>query len=709
MESDSKVNILLVDDRAENLLALVAILQDLGENLVQAQSGEEALRCLLSQDFAVILLDVQMPGLSGFDTAALIRSRPRSKQTPIIFLTAFTTSEQLIFKGYSLGAVDYLQKPIDPTILRSKVAVFVDLFRKTEAIQQQTATLKMQAAQLTAINEELRQSEERFRLLSACSPVGIFFTDTEGHCTYTNPRFRAICGVEPEATLDEVWSQYIHIDDRDRVIADWSAYTYEGHEYSDEFRLQKPDGSVLWVRVRSTPMLSSQNELWGHVGTIEDITERKQVEAARSQVMLEQAARREAEAANRMKDDFLAVLSHELRTPLNSMLGWARLLQSRKFNEETTLRALQTIERNATTQAQLIEDILDVSQIIRGKLRLNWTSVDLKSVIESAIDSLRPQAEAKAIDIRFTVIADGDRLWGDSVRLQQVIWNLLSNAIKFTPDGGRIAMRLERGEKEEAETLEDSLASALSIASASSRPAYAKITVTDTGTGIKPEFLPNVFDRFRQADSSITRTHNGLGLGLAIVRHIVELHGGTVRAHSAGEGKGATFTVQLPLRQTRIQGNQGNRSDRTSVAEPHTHTLKETKVLIVDDEADTRDFLSFALQQFGAITQVANSATKALEAMREFRPDVLISDIGMPEQDGYALIRQIRVLELQRGEPIPAIALTAYTQESDRNQALTAGFQAHLCKPVDINELIQTITNLLNANAILPDDIVQKH
>lgn len=702
MESNSKVNILLVDDRAENLLALVAILQDLNENLVQAQSGEEALRCLLNQDFAVILLDVQMPGLSGFDTAALIRSRPRSKQTPIIFLTAFTTSEQLIFKGYSLGAVDYLQKPIDPTILRSKVAVFVDLFKKTEAIQQQTATLKAQASQLTAMNEELRQSEERFRLLSACSPVGIFFTDTEGHCTYTNPRFRAICGVEPEETLDEVWSRYIHPEDRDRIINDWSAYTFEGHEYSDEFRLQKSDGNLLWVRVRSTPMLSNQNELLGHVGTIEDITERKQVEAARSQVMLEQAARREAETANRMKDDFLAVLSHELRTPLNSMLGWARLLQSRKFNEETTLRALKTIERNATTQSQLIEDILDVSQIIRGKLRLNWTSVDLRAVIEAAIDSLRPQADAKSIEIKFTATPDSDRLWGDSVRLQQVIWNLLSNAIKFTHESGRIEVSLEwmngiNGSMNGDDSKRSSIHS------------HAKVTVTDTGIGIKPEFLPNVFDRFRQADSSITRTHNGLGLGLAIVRHIVELHGGTVQADSPGAEQGATFTIQLPLRQTKIQASNGKGGNDAAVHTPHTHTLKETKVLIVDDEADTRDFLSFALQQFGAITQIANSAAKALEAVRIFKPDVLISDIGMPEQDGYALIRQIRVLELQRGERIPAIALTAYTQESDRTQALTAGFQAHLSKPIDMNELIQTVTNLLNVQTVLSDDVVQKH
>lgn len=688
MQPESKVNILLVDDRKENLLVLESILESLGENLVKANSGEEAIRCLLNQDFAVILLDVQMPGMNGFDTAALIRTRARSRQTPIIFITAFSANEELLFKGYSLGAVDYLQKPIEPIILKSKVAVFVDLFKKTAAIKKQTEELKQQAIELKAINEELRQSEERFRLLSACSPVGIFFTDTEGHCTYTNPRCQAICGFNPEENNGEIWLQFIHPEDKERVIADWSAYTYEGQEYSDEFRLAKPDNSILWVRVRSTPMLSSLNELLGHVGTIEDITERKLFESTRNQVMVEQAARKEAEAASRMKDEFLAVISHELRTPLNSILGWSRLLRAKKFDQDTTARALETIERNAATQSQLIEDILDVSQIIRGKLRLNNVNINLTSIIETAIDAVRPQAEAKTITIESNLENYQEKIWGDPVRLQQVIWNLLSNAIKFTPEKGKVEVRLSYGNCEETTS---------SLRHISSTPIYGQIQVIDTGIGISKEFLPKVFDRFRQADSSSTRSHNGLGLGLAIVRHLVEMHGGAVYAESAGEGKGATFTVKLPLRK---KFKQVTEKSNNSCNNLNTKTLEKVKVLIVDDEADTRELISFTLQQYGAIAMVANSVTKALTMLPDFHPDVLISDLGMPGQDGYALIRQVRALELKRGGCILAIALTAYSREKDRQQAIAAGFQMHLSKPIDIEELVDAIASLLTQKTI---------
>jgi PAS domain S-box-containing protein len=690
MQSEPKVNILLVDDRPENLLALESVLDTLGENLVRANSGQEALRCLLSDDFAAILLDVQMPGMNGFETAALIRTRARSRQTPIIFLTAFSTTEELVFKGYSLGAVDYLQKPIDPVVLRSKVAVFVDLYKKTQAIRQQSEELKQQALHLKAINDELKYSEERFRLLSACSPVGIFFTDTDGNCTYTNSRCQAICGLTPEGSAEEMWRQFIHPGDRDRVMADWSAYTYEGQEYSDEFRLQKPDASIQWVRVRSTPMLSLENELLGHVGTIEDITERKLLESARNQVMVEQAGRREAETANRMKDEFLAVLSHELRTPLNSILGWSKLLRNKKFDEKTTARALETIERNANTQSQLIEDILDVSQIIRGKLRLNFTPLSIVSVIQAAIDSVRPQAEAKAIEINAVLDSSNVKISGDPVRIQQVVWNLLTNAVKFTPENGKVEVKLTVG-NERYGNFDDGVIP--------EQPSYAQIQVIDTGIGISPDFLPKVFDRFLQADSTRTRSHNGLGLGLAIVRHMVELHGGKVHAASDGKNQGATFTVKLPIHQPE-KYTALPQVNTSAVVDSDSQTLSGINILVVDDEADTREFLAFALEQCGATIMVANCVSQAILTLQDFHPDVLISDIGMPDQDGYMLIRQIRELELLRGGSIPAIALTAYSQEKDRKQAIAAGFQMHLSKPVDMEELIRAIAHLLNQKGI---------
>ncbi|MCC5660202.1 response regulator [Nostoc sp. XA010] len=679
MQMEPKVNILLVDDKLENLLALEAILEKLGENLVRATSGEEALRCLLHQDFAVILLDVQMPGIDGFETATLIRNRGRSRHTPIIFLTAFSTSDQMLFKGYALGAVDYLLKPLDPNILTSKVTVFVELFKKTEAVKQQ-------AAQLVAVNAELSQSEERFRSLSTCSPVGIFEIDTEGGCRYTNPRYQIICGLRAAESLEKRWLESVHPGDRERAVATWSNYICEGRDYSEEFRFQTAHGIVRWVQVRSSPMLSGQGELLGYVGTLEDITERKQAEEVRAQVIREQTARAEAEAANRMKDEFLAVLSHELRTPLTSMLGWSKILRSKKLDEKATSRALEAIERNAISQMQLIEDILDVSRIIRGQLRLNVSAVNLLTVTEAALEAVRPLAEPKDIKLNTVLDTSVGSVYGDPARLQQVVWNLLTNAIKFTPKGGRVDVNLSVVYSEEQETTHK----------------YAQIQVIDTGIGISSEFLPKVFERFRQADSTTTRSHNGLGLGLAIVRHLVELHKGKISAESAGTGEGATFTVRLPL----LQDNRTSRASREATGEifsPVASTpLSGLRVLVVDDEADTRNFLSFMFEEYGAIATAVASVDEALAVIEQAKPDILISDIGMSQQDGYTLIRKLRSLEPEKGGRIPAIALTAYTREEDRLEALSAGFQQHLSKPIDPTKLIAMVADVLKLPVEVP-------
>jgi hypothetical protein len=694
MQPEPKANVLLVDDHPENLLALEAILGNLGQHLIKAHSGEEALRCLLNQDFAVILLDVQMPGMDGFETATLIRNRPRSQHTPIIFLTAFSTSDTLMFKGYSLGAVDYLFKPIEPQILASKVAVFVDLFNKT-------AEVKRQAAQLAAMNAELRESEERFRSLSACSPVGIFLTDVAGRYTYTNPRCQSICGFTFEESLGEGWLQFVHPDDREQVLADWAAWTLAKGEYSSEFRFQTPEGIVHQVHVRASAMLSAQGELLGYVGTVEDITDRKLAEEARAEFIREQAARQQAEAANRMKDEFLATLSHELRTPLNSILGWAGLLRTRSFDSATSARALETIERNAKLQSQLIEDILDVSRIIRGKLLLNLHVHNLLPIVEAAVDAVRPLMEAKSIQLEtvFDTSTDsvsegsvnseafslnsGDKesllIKADSNRLQQVVWNLLSNAIKFTSEGGKVEVRVQRTDS------------------------HAQIQVSDTGIGISKDFLPYVFDRFRQEDSTTTRSYGGLGLGLAIVRHLVELHGGTVRADSEGEGHGATFTVELqlqnsaqpePSRLEKLRLQRESRHSLVSAAAKAAGLLCGLQILIVDDEPDVRELLTTVIEESGAEAIAATSVTEALNVLKTLQPDVLVSDIGMPGEDGYSLIRQIRELEENRGDRLPAVALTAYVREEDSKEAIASGFQIYLTKPVDTAQLVIAVANL---------------
>ncbi|MEH1892600.1 MAG: response regulator [Nostoc sp.] len=722
MQMEPKVNILLVDDKLENLLALEAILEKLGENLVRATSGEEALRCLLNQDYAVILLDVQMPGMDGFETATLIRNRGRSRHTPIIFLTAFSSSDQMLFKGYALGAVDYLLKPLDPNILTSKVTVFVELFKKTEAVKQQ-------AAQLVAVNGELRQSEERLRSLSTCSPVGIFEIDTEGGCRYTNPRYQTICGLKAAESLEKRWLESVHPEDRERAVTSWSDYIREGRNYSEEFRFQTAQGIVRWVQVRSSPMLSGQGELLGYVGTLEDITERKQAEEVRAQVIREQTARQEAEAANRMKDEFLAVLSHELRTPLTSMLGWSKILRSKKLDEKATSRALEAIERNAMSQMQLIEDILDVSRIIRGQLRLNVSAVNLISVMEAALEAVRPLAEPKDIKLNTVLDTSVGSVYGDPARLQQVVWNLLTNAIKFTPKGGRVEVRLsayfgssisdfpaERyangfaqsndfGLGSDSENLDSSNTDESSnpkFEIQNSKSQYAQIQVIDTGIGISSEFLPKVFDRFRQADSTTTRSHNGLGLGLAIVRHLMELHKGTIFAQSPGTGEGATFTVRLPLLQDN-RANRGNREATGEISSPVASVpLTGLRVLVVDDQADTRNFLSFMFEEYGAIATAVASVDEALAVIEQAKADILISDIGMSEQDGYTLIRKLRSLEPEKGGRIPAIALTAYTREEDRLEALRAGFQQHLSKPIDPTKLIAMVVNVLKLPLEVP-------
>jgi signal transduction histidine kinase/ActR/RegA family two-component response regulator len=391
----------------------------------------------------------------------------------------------------------------------------------------------------------------------------------------------------------------------------------------------------------------------------------------------EQVARAEAEVANRAKDQFLATISHELRTPLNAILGWAGMLRAGKLDDANTAQAVEIIERNAIAQTQLINDILDVSRIVPGKLRLDVRPVELSSILQAAIDVIRPAANAKEITLQVTLDPRAGPVSGDPDRLQQIVWNLLSNAVKFTPRGGRVDVRLE------------GLSSQIEIA------------VTDTGIGINADFLPHVFDSFRQADSSYTRAHGGLGLGLAIARQLVELHGGTVEALSPGEGEGATFKVRLPLisihpapgtksNEPQIETSlpSGSDSDRSS-------SLYGLRLLVVDNDVDARSLLNLVLEACGAKVTTAATAAEAFDLLEQLKPDLLISDIEMPDEDGYSLIRKVRSLDAKLGAPIPCVALTAHAKSEDRNQALSAGFQAHVAKPVATHELIEVISTLI--------------
>ncbi|HEY9673412.1 MAG TPA: ATP-binding protein, partial [Waterburya sp.] len=437
---------------------------------------------------------------------------------------------------------------------------------------------------------------------------------------------------------------------------------------------------------KAVPLRNEAGSIRGVIGAFVDVTQRKQAEREREQLLArERAAREEAEAANRIKDEFLAVLSHELRSPLNPILGWTKLLRTRKFDEQATNHALETIERNATLQTQLIEDLLDVSRILQGKMVLNVSPVNLATTIEAALETVRLAAEAKGIQIQTHLAPNVGLVFGDAARLQQIVWNLVSNAVKFTPRGGQVEVRLEKVEEQlkdnrlKVEPSEDNLQPATQ---------YAQILVSDTGKGIKPEFLPYVFEYFRQADSSTTRTFGGLGLGLAIVRHLVELHGGLVCAESSGEGLGATFRIRLPLMKTFDE-------EPDDLPFAQAADLSGLHILVVDDEADIRELVAFILEEFGAKVTVTASAQEALAVLHQAVPDVMLSDIGMPDVDGYMLMRQVRALPSEQGGQVRAIALTAYAGEYNQQQALEAGFQLHLAKPVEPEELVTEIARMV--------------
>jgi PAS domain S-box-containing protein len=388
-------------------------------------------------------------------------------------------------------------------------------------------------------------------------------------------------------------------------------------------------------------------------------------------------AKRAAEEANRAKDEFMAIVSHELRTPLTAILGWARLLQAGRLEEETAKRALEAIERNAESQNLLIGDLLDFSRIISGKMRLDVGRVELASVVEAAVDVISLAADAKGIRLQIILDPKAGPVSGDRERLQQVMWNLLSNAVKFTPKGGRVQVRLSRVNSS------------------------VEITVSDTGSGISAEFLPYVFERFRQADHTTTRRHGGLGLGMAITKHLVELHGGTIRAESLGEGQGATFVLRLPVMivNNAEQFSEVNSDVRHTPGEEHSQPaelarLDGVHVLVVDDERDARELLTAILTQSGAVVTAASSVADAVDKLRLMKPDLLVSDIEMANEDGYSLIRKMRVLEESRGRRIPAIALTAHARPADRLRALSEGYQMHMSKPIEPAELVLAIANL---------------
>jgi signal transduction histidine kinase len=545
MVGPARVSVLVVDDTPANLVALGAVLDPLGLRIVEAHSGAEAIARASEEPFAVVLLDVQMPEMDGFEVARRLRETPTGVELPIIFITAIHRDETYARKGYASGAADYITKPFDPDVLRARVKAFVDLFRQRERLR------------LAQVGERTRERDEALEKLAE--------------------------------------------------------------------------------------LLAS-----------------------------ERAARREAEMANRAKDEFLATVSHELRTPLSAILGWA-VIARRKTTSPEVERALTTIERNARAQMRIIEDMLDVGRIVSGKLKLELAATDVADAIEGAVQAVRPTADANQIDLAVTIDPDVGVIAADAERLLQIVWNLLSNAIKFTPKGGHVAVTARRTES------------------------LVVVHISDDGQGIRAEFLPYLFEPFRQADGSTTRRHGGLGLGLAIVKQLADAHGGTITAHSEGEGRGASFVLELPARSmSDVPGAQGlgARMDAASLTSRGNIRLNGLRLLIVDDDEDSRELIGCMLADRGATVSSASSAAEALRLFVDSPPDLLVSDIGMPNVNGYTLIRRVRGLSGDRGGRTPAVALTAYARPEDGERAFAAGFQAYVTKPVDPDRLTAVVANL---------------
>ncbi|HEV8640101.1 MAG TPA: response regulator [Methylomirabilota bacterium] len=640
-----RVLIVNVDDYEPARYARTQILCQAGFQVKEASTGNDALRLAASEHPAVILLDVNLPDMSGFEVCRRLKADPATSLVPILHLSATFVNAVYLALGLEGGADGYLTEPVEPPVLIATVNALLRM-RRTE--------------------DALRAAARRWQTTFDAISEGIAILNTSGTILQCNEAFLRIFGRPPSEIVGRpIWELWDFPPERMEQLSFWRLLKNRQRQTLD---LSFGD---RWFQVTVDPV-EDDGLFIGAVYIVSDINERKRAEEERVVLLArEQTARAEAEAANRAKDEFLATLSHELRTPLQSMVGWTRLLRTGMLDEAARDHALEVLERNIKLQAQLIEDLLDVSRIIAGALRLEARPVDLVEVVTAAIDSVRPVAEAKGVRLEADLAGGVGSLLGDPARLQQVVWNLLSNAVKFTPPGGSVEVRLARAESQ------------------------IHLTVTDTGQGIGPEFLPYVFDRFRQAESTPSRSHGGLGLGLAIARHLVELHGGTVRADSRGPGRGATFTVSLPLRAVGLGGDTWSAAPTENDPFQSVTTLEGVNVLVVDDEEDAGVLLTTVLEQCGARIAVASSVSAALEAVERLRPDVLVSDIGIPGEDGYTLIKRVRALAPEQGGSIPAVALTGYARPEDAVEALRAGFQVHLPKPVEPADLVRMVAQLV--------------
>jgi PAS domain S-box-containing protein len=643
----SKVTILNVDDTPSMRYGKTRVLQQAGYQVIEAETGAEALRLLQEHQPQLVLLDVNLPDMNGIELCRRIKLDPATRGLPVIQISATYTTELDKVLGLEGGADIYLTEPLEPKELETVVSTLLRL-RQTES--------------------GLRETEARWQRFVEANVIGVIVLEND-RIVEANDIFLSMLGYR-RAELRErklTWRDITPSEHRETSEAAYQAIFESGSAPPFEKQYVAVDGSRVNVIIGAA-VLDKDRRRW--MTFVLDVSERKRVEAEKDQAYRqERAARAHAEEATRLKDEFLANLSHELRTPMNIIIGWAHLLRAGALSAEQRARAVDAIDRAARSQAQLIEDLLDVSRIVSGKFRLTMQEFLLGPIVRSAVESLKLVAQTRQIALS-TALAGGDMtVSGDADRLQQVVWNLVSNAVKFTPAGGTVSVSLNR-EREEA-----------------------VIRVKDSGVGIAAEFLPYVFDRFRQADGTSTREHMGMGLGLAIVRHVVDLHGGAVSAESRGVGEGAEFIVRIPL-SAALAGSE--RVDAGAAKLPTVDSSQtKRRVLVVEDDDDAREVVTACLERGGFEVRVAGSAADALRSIPDWWPDVIVSDISMPDVDGYEFIRQLRSSTEAEGARIPALALTAYARLEDAARAMSSGYQAHVAKPINPEELVAAISRLI--------------
>ncbi|MGH8585511.1 MAG: response regulator [Gammaproteobacteria bacterium] len=712
------IRVLLVEDDEDDYRLTRELLAEVPGYRIEldwAPSYEAGLSALARRAHDLCLLDYRLGECSGVDL--LRRAAAEDFGIPFILLTGYNAFEFDV-EAMRAGAADYLLKDrIDATTLERAMRYTLERKRDREAlanfnqllerrVQERTTELEQANAALRAAmdrsrqaEEGLKESQERLRLAMTTAQMGYHYRDFETGWAIYGDQLGALCGLPPGSSFanDEQFLNAVHPDDRERVAETVARATRDDTDYVHEYRVIQPNGAVRWLADRGKVYRDEHGERLYSLGLAWDVTARKEAEIEREALHAEERRLRErAEAADRAKDDFLALVSHELRTPLNAIVAWLHILETTPEPDAATLaKATAFLKRSVDQQRRLIDDLLDTARIASGKLQLEVRALDPAAVAEAALEVVRAAAEARGVEIYTLIDAHAGPITGDAGRLQQVLWNLLSNAIKFTPRGGRVQLHIERVDP------------------------HVRIAVSDTGAGIDPELLPVVFERFRQSDISSRRRHGGLGLGLALVRELVELHGGSVRVESPGAGRGTTFTVDLPIRAVRlpalsvpaVPAEEGRKvEDEAAPSGAKTSSLAGVRVLVVDDQEDAREALATVLARQGAEVSAAGSGYEALallaEGLESAPPHVLVCDIAMPELDGYAVIGKLRALEKEHRIPlsaqIPAIALTAYAQPKDRVRALRAGFQTHLAKPVEPAELIRVIASLVHENVKQP-------